>query len=74
VRAGAERQRASTTNTAALVGALGSVGTDLRRATAQLAPAEAGGRPTVRVGLREQGARGVGGVCDGQEQRASGAG
>jgi hypothetical protein len=43
VGAGAERQRASTTSMArAFVGALGSVGTDLRRVTAPPAPAEAG--------------------------------
>jgi hypothetical protein len=53
---------------AALVGALGSAGTnDLRCATA---PAEAGGTPDARVEPHEQGARGPGGVCDGQEQGA----
>jgi hypothetical protein len=37
-----ERQHASTTSTAALVDALGSMGTDLRHATAPPTPIEAG--------------------------------
>ena len=55
-----------------LVGALGSVGTDLRRVTAPPAPVEASGGPDGAGGIA--GVRsGEGGACDGQERGASGA-
>ena len=57
---------------AMLVGALGSVGTDLRRTMAPLTPAEAGGVPDDAGGRTTGGtARGAGGARDGQKRGSS---